>query len=201
MARARINDRKDVLLLLLYSPGRAESVNEPIVGRTRLVKMLFLFKAEGLHHFRKGTELTEDTFYQFFPWNFGPFSREVYDDLTFFLLRGFIEAEPANEESLPESAAEWEEWLRTSGGNSPDDELDPYHEEVFRLTDAGVKFTESLYAELSPSQKRFVRQFKARLTNAPLRAILRYVYEAYPDQADRSQIRDDVLRTRLSSAT
>lgn len=201
MAHAKINDRKDVLLLLLYSPGRTESFNEPIVGRTRLVKMLFLFKAEGLRHFRKGTELTEDTFYKFFPWNFGPFSRDVYDDLTFFLLRGFVEAEPADEESLPESAAEWEEWLRTSGGSSPEAEVDPYHEEVFKLTDAGVNFSESLYTELSASQKRFVRQFKARLTAAPLRAILRYVYETYPEQADRSQIRGSVLRTNVSNAS
>ena len=201
MAQARISDRKDVLLLLLYSPGRSDQINEPIIGRTRLVKTLFLFKTEALQHFRRGTDLNDETFYQFFPWNFGPFSREVYDDLTFFVLRGFIESEPAEEESLPESAAEWQEWLQTSGGQSLDSDIEAYCEEVFRLTDAGVKFTTDLYALLSSSQRRFLKQFKARLSTAPLRALLRYVYETYPDQADRSQIRETVLGRQPSNAS
>ena len=92
MTPKRIDNRRDILLLLLYSPGVQDETNEPIVGRTRLVKMLFLFKTEAFKHFRGGTALNESEFYQFFPWNFGPFSSQVYDDLTFFTLRGFIEA-------------------------------------------------------------------------------------------------------------
>jgi hypothetical protein len=56
---AKINNRRDVLLLLLYSPGKRGAINEPIVGRTRLVKMLFLFSKEGLPQYRKGTEINE----------------------------------------------------------------------------------------------------------------------------------------------
>jgi|SRR5882672_4303251 len=201
MARAKINDRKDVLLLLLYSPGQTDSVNEPVVGRTRLVKMLFLFKNEALKEFKHGTEITDENFYSFFPWSFGPFSTEVYDDLTFFVLRGFIEAEPAQEEALPESAAEWEEWFKTSGGQSLDEEVAPYVEEVFQLTPMGEQFTEELYRSLSDSQQRFLKQFKARLCAAPLRALLRYVYETYPNQTDRSQILNSVLGRPLADAS
>ena len=39
-----INNRKDILLLLLYSPGVTEQINEPIKGRTRILKILFIFK-------------------------------------------------------------------------------------------------------------------------------------------------------------
>ena len=112
----KINNRKDILLLLLYSPGVSDRINEPIIGRTRLVKMLFLFKKEAMQHFSKGTLISDENFYQFFPWNFGPFSSQVFDDLTFFLLRGFIEPTTStDDESLPESAAEWERWLEESG--------------------------------------------------------------------------------------
>ncbi len=106
----KIDNRKDILLLMLYSSGVRDRVNEPIVGRTRLVKMLYLFKMEALPHFQQGTEITEDNFYEFHPWDFGPFSREVYDDINFFLLRGFIRSSISDEESLPESEAEWDQW-------------------------------------------------------------------------------------------
>jgi len=48
---SRITNRRDILLLLLYSPGVSSQVNERIAGRTRLVKMLFLFKKELLGQF------------------------------------------------------------------------------------------------------------------------------------------------------
>ena len=41
--KSAINNRKDILLLLLYSPGVTEKYNEPIKGRTRILKMLFIF--------------------------------------------------------------------------------------------------------------------------------------------------------------
>src|SRR3989304_180692 len=98
----RIDNRKDLLLLLLFSPGRTSEANEPIVGRTRLMKMMFLFKEEAMSHFLRETDIPEGEFYEFFPWHFGPFSREVYDDLTFFLLRGFLEGNAVEEDALPE---------------------------------------------------------------------------------------------------
>ena len=193
MGSKPIDNRRDVLLLLLYSPGMQKDVNEPIVGRTRLVKMLFLFKVEALPHFRAGTELDDESFYDFFPWNFGPFSSQVYDDLMFFTLRGFVEAEDAKEDTLPESAAEWQRWLTSSAPDDEDDSFTSYEEQQFRLTEKGVAFSGQLFNGLSVPQKRLLKQFKERLSRAPLRAILRYVYEKYPDQIERSQIREQVL--------
>jgi len=188
-----VNNRKDVLLLLLYSPGNAIEPNEPIVGKTRFVKMIFLFKKEALPHFRRGTEISEETFYEFFPWTFGPFSTQVYDDLNFFMLRNFVQSSLTAEESLPESAAEWEEWLIRTGVAEPRDELDSYEEEEFALTQKGVAFAALLYSSLSPSQQKLLRDFKARLQKAPLRAMLKYVYEKYPEFTIRSKIKEEVL--------
>ena len=193
MSPASIDNRKDLLLLLLYSPGRGAEENEPVVGRTRLVKMLFLFKREALKHFREGTAITEENFYEFFPWNFGPYSQQVFDDLEFFRLRGFIEPEEADEEALPESAAEWQQWLSSSGVDPDEDRLSEYTEQVYRLTDRGVAFTTQLYEVLSPDQRKTMRAFKRRTTSAPLRALLKYVYENYPDQTTQSEIKEQVL--------
>ena len=196
MGSKRIDNRRDILLLLLYSPGVDDKINEPIVGRTRLVKMLFLFKTEALQHFRSGTEINEDNFYDFFPWNFGPFSSQVYDDLTFFTLRGFIDAEDTPEDALTESAAEWQRWLTSSNADDEEDGFSSYEEQQFRLTEKGVKFAAQLYDGLSHTQGKLLKQFKERLNRTPLRAILRYVYEKYPDQIERSQIAEHVLGHR-----
>ena len=189
----KVDTRKDILLLLFYAPGKTGVVNEPIVGRTKLVKLLFLFKKEALEHFRKGTPINEDNFYQFFPWKYGPFSTDVYDDLTFFLLRGFVDSNISNEEALPESAAEWELWLDTTDDSSENDFFQIFQEESFSLSDKGVKFTESLWNELSENQRSLLTVFKTKFTTAPLRGILRYVYEKYNDMTARSEIKDDIL--------
>ncbi len=188
-----IDNRKDILLLLLYSPGRSASYNEPVIGRTRLIKMLFLFGKECMKHFRKGTRITEGNFYEFFAWDFGPFSKEVYDDLMFFTLRGFITAEETDDEVLPEAAAEWEEWMRMSSSSAEDDGVFEYDEQTFSLSEHGGRFAQELYVSLSDNQRETLKTFKAHINKTPLRAILNYVYETYPDFTSRARIRDDVL--------
>src|SRR5205823_725958 len=160
---AQITSRRDILLLLLCAPGRDGIPNEPISGRTRLVKMLFLFKKEVLPEFRNGTELSEKNFYEFFPWDFGPFSAQVYDDIAFFQLRGFIETSPATEESVPESVAEWDMWRESTEIQY---EIDVYEEETFRLTERGAAFTEPMFERLSASQRSLLTSFKKRLADA-----------------------------------
>lgn len=190
----RINNRRDILLLLLYSPGKDDEPNRPIVGRTRLVKMLYLFKEEALNHFRRGTDITEENFYEFFAWNFGPFSSQVYDDLNFFELRGFIDRQDADSETIPESAAEWEMWLSGSLPDSSGDAYSEYNEEQFTLTDIGRKFVdENLYNALTGSQKRLLKTFRAKLETKPLKAILSYVYETYPSLTVNSTIQEQVV--------
>lgn len=193
MSPKKVNNRKDILLLILFSPGLSDSINEPVRGRTRIVKMLFLFQEEALTHFRRETDINEENFYKFFAWNFGPFSRDIYDDLTFFILRGFITSSETNEEGLPESAAEWEEWITSSGLESETDEVREYVEEEFSLTDKGLEFTKELYESLSNSQKRLLKEFKARTSTMPLRALLRYVYEKYPEMTEKSKIRESLI--------
>lgn len=186
----KIDNRKDYLLLLLYSEGQKRQINEPIVGRTRLTKMLFLFKEEFLSKFKKG-DIEEMPFYEFFPWNFGPFSSQVYEDLKFFQLRGFIETQDDETETSAESVAEWEYATELEDGS--DSNFTEYVEQQFRLTDKGCGFAEKLYSVLTPTQRNILREFKAKLASIPLRALLRYVYSEYPEQTTKSTIKDSVL--------
>lgn len=190
-----INNRKDFLLLLLYSPGLTGELNESVSGRTRLTKLLFLFKKEALQKFKKGTEINEDNFYEFFAWNFGPFSKDVYDDLQFFKIRNFIESRKTGNDTDPEEIEEWLAWNNPEGNDVDEDdvEVDEYSEEEFFLTAKGIDFTRPLYESLSDEQRVMLREFKSRLSKAPLRAILKYVYSKYDDFITKSVIKNRVL--------
>jgi hypothetical protein len=189
-----VANRKDILLLLMYSPGVGESVNEPISGRTRFVKMLFVFREEQFKNFKKGITLDIDAFYNFVEWDYGPFCREVYDDLDFFILRGFIDASRGSDaDPLPESAAEWAEWQARAGLDLDDGGVDEYEEETFSLTPQGEEWTRPLYESLTDAQRSLLKAFKKRFARAPLRAILRYVYEKYPKWTQKSKIKNQIL--------
>lgn len=190
----KIDNRKDILLLILYSPGINQAFNEPIVGRTKLVKALFLFKEEVLEHFQKGTDINKENFYEFFAWDFGPFSKEIYDDITFFILNDFINVKLTDQESLPEAAAEWNKWIENSGFNIDDNSIMEFQEEEFTLKDPkGISFAKKLYDGLSHSQKKILIEFKSRIISSSLRAIIRYVYKQYPNLTGKSKIKNKVL--------
>lgn len=186
-----INNRKDVLLLLLYSPGATAVENEPITGRTRLTKMIFLFQKEWFDLFKKNIHLQDQEFYNFFPWNYGPFSKEVYEDLTFFSLRGFVKEESADEETTTEAASEWNKWI--AGSSDVPDETIEYSEASFSLSEKGKVFTKNIYDSLTVEQKRLLEKFKCETQKLSLRALLKYVYSKYPDFTTKSKIKDDIL--------
>ncbi|MDR0909725.1 MAG: hypothetical protein LBM77_08155 [Spirochaetaceae bacterium] len=82
-------DGKDFLLTLLYCPGITNTTNEPIEGRTKLTKAVFLFEEEIEKDFFNSTMLLSPMF-QFEPYNYGPYSQKLFDDLKFFLSIEFI---------------------------------------------------------------------------------------------------------------
>ncbi len=195
VSKKTINNRKDILLLLLYSPGKGDSFNEPISGRTRLMKMLFIFQHEVWPVFKKNIEINSDDIYQFIPWLFGPFSREVYDDITFFMLRDFIESSPSQEILIEEALSE-QEWEEDASGINfmlGTEKCGEYQEEEFKLTKKGEDYTSELYKTLSKSQCKLLKEFKNRTSTTPLRAILQYVYKKYPEHKKKSTIKEKVL--------
>lgn len=188
-----IENRKDLLLLLLYSPGWSNSKNEPIAGRTRLVKMIFLFQEEELKNFN--ADFSQVAMYDYHAWKYGPFSKNVYDDLMFFQLRGFIESKNTDDSSF-EGAEEYYEWQNSNLDETEDNivEINDYCEEEYSLTQEGIDFVENnLYKTLSNNQKSMLNIFKSRFNNMPLKSLLLYVYKRYPEQTNESLIKDKLL--------
>ncbi len=68
----------DALLLLLYLDNQSV-----INGAVRLTKMMFLFENEIAPNMKNG-EIDIEKLPKFFPYNYGPFSKDVYEQLGLF---------------------------------------------------------------------------------------------------------------------
>jgi len=195
MATEKMTGR-DILLALLYAPGVTGKANEPIRGRTRLMKLLFIFNQELYRKFKFDEHVSPDDLPQFGPWRYGPFSREVFDTMEFFTRIGFVELMDAGEEEpAAESAEEYGRWLDDTALDEEDQsQLTEFSEQTFRLSQKGVMFVETeLWPALSTNQQSMLSEYKARFNSSPLYAILNYVYRKYPDMTARSEIRDRYL--------
>ena len=78
-----IRSSKEIILLLLYAKGKTNKLFEPIKGRTRLMKMIFLFKEELQKAFNKNSVIDFSLLSDFSAYDFGPFSFEVLNDIDF----------------------------------------------------------------------------------------------------------------------
>lgn len=185
----KIKSSKDLLMLLLYAKGRSGEACEAIVGRTRLMKMVFLFDEEIRKKFNLEEVVPKGILPEFEAYDYGPFSAQVYDDLEFLVNMGFVDVSAfGSRELLADEAEEYEYWQAISG-----DEDRPFQEQ-FTLTDVGTKFVEKkLKSELTDEQWQVLDDFKKRCTSASVTALLKYVYARYPKMITKSKIRDQVL--------
>ena len=151
---ARINDffnnripdaRQGWILVLLYKLGN-------IHGSTRLEKLLFLFR----HEFRAVPE----SFYNFLPHKYGPYSSQVIEDVKELERVGLLHV---NEEQYKydDSVGEWV--VRKS----------------YRLTEKGRLLARQLFDALPKKTKEAIASLQ-RYNAMPLEGLLRYVYDEYP---------------------
>jgi len=185
----QINSNKDLLMLLLYSKGKTGNFYEPIVGKTRIVKMIFLFDKEIRRKFNLDRIIPDSIMPNFEPNDYGPFSSDVYRDLEFLVEMGFIEVQSVgDEEMLPDEIEEYEYWQATSG------DIDQPFQVRFSLTELGKKYVEEkLRNEFNDQQLEAFNTFKERCVSASLSSLLKYVYSRYPEQTTHSKIKDKVL--------
>jgi hypothetical protein len=183
---------KDILLLLLYTPGLENLPNETIHGRTRFMKMVFLFKEEIYPKFK----FDVDGLSEFIAWKFGPWSEGVFADIEFFKSIGFIEVEIEENNSNDLTSEEVEEFEKWEGGISLSDyATEEYQQEIFRLSELGKKYIEDnkIFFSLSDNQKTGLKEFKKKFNGTSLFSILRYVYKKYPTYTKNSKIKDNIL--------
>jgi uncharacterized protein len=166
----------DLVLLLLAAPGRTDHGRDRVNGMTRLEKLLFLAEQE-----KKIGHEVQNAF-EFKAYDYGPYSKAVYDAVELLSEAGLINQERA---FAGQPLDEMEEW---AAGVEQREGL----ERRFTLTDRG-----KAVAELLASQHKKVSDdlsdIKKRYGDWPLRQLLRYVYNTYPSYADESKIRDQVL--------
>ena len=185
---------KDLLLSFLYSPGINESINEPIVGRTKITKMMFLFEKQIYSKFFKDNMTI--SLPDFEPYYFGPFSKELFEDLAFFESIGMITVAPTN---IPLSSAD-----RVESSNVFDetdlwsearfDENVEEYESAYSLSASGKNYVQDkVWTLFTQTQKDKLKQFKAQINKISLDALLRYVYTTYPEETEKSLIADRYL--------
>lgn len=184
----------DVILLLLYSPGYTDLINEPVDGRTKITKMLFLFEKELSKKFKLDKLTGDEDIFQFKAWNFGPMSATIFKNLDFLKNIGFVESAYATTYGITaEEINEYNYYYNELIENESN--ITEYKSEKFCLTTKGIKFIEAKgkYRLLSDDQKKYLREFKSKLNNASLRDILRYVYITYPEFTEKSLIKNNIL--------
>lgn len=168
----------DLIVLLLGARG-----SEPrgrLEGITRLEKLVFLVERETPVR----TWLTERA--DFRSHRFGPFSSKVYRAVDKLAAAGLVRDSKAVSDSPDES---WEAGNVVIGSDA-----EPYVTRDFELTDLGGRYYDALLRELPSDAESTLEAFKLRFAGLPLRQLVRYVYQRYPEFTDRSEIRDDVLR-------
>jgi uncharacterized protein len=165
----------DVLIVLLYAPGRSGKVNEPIKGITRLQKLLFLLWKEGRFY-----EALPDL-YDFRAYDFGPCMDDIYDDLEFVQEVGLVRVEEVPSGNEYEGGDE-EAFLKDFGFRLVKSDV----RRDFCLTASGLQAGKSLFESLSDEDRNRLCTIKQKYNNMPFWSLLRYVYKKYPAFAKKS---------------
>ncbi|MDR4496342.1 MAG: hypothetical protein MRK02_00160 [Candidatus Scalindua sp.] len=189
----KITNSKDLILLLLYAKGYRSKQCEPIAGKTRLMKMIFLFDKELKKKFNLAKTISDDAFPDFTAYDYGPYSEQVYIDLEFLVDLNLVKVKKvkSEEDDMSAELLEYEYWQAGSGDIDTSD-IDE-RMEVFSLTPNGRGFVEEELSGLTDEQWEALDKFKSRCTGIPLKALLRYVYAKYRKLTTNSKIRDEIL--------
>jgi uncharacterized protein YwgA len=186
-------DKKDIILILLASK------KHPLVGTTKLQKLLFLAEKEKLI-------LPDEDDFNFQPYKYGPVSKELYNDLDFLVNIGYItksdnrdklnELEINNLENYNSSI-----FLSERPANSEEDDCDNFDYDklarendsvVYNITDEGINYLKNNnYCQTEEYEK--VEEVNKKYGNYSLTALLQYVYRNYPDYTEESEIKKDIL--------
>jgi len=190
---AGIDNRKDLLLLLLYLPGPKGEICEPIRGRTRFMKLVYLLERE----LNASKRLGIPEGYAFEAYHYGPFSKQLYEDIDFLENVNLI-ASPSGGNASEAEKIEEEKIIDEISLGDEGEEYEAYVEEdIFRLTPHGKEFVENnLLDELNRTTELRERiiALKKEKGGLALSSLLRYVYSNFPEHASKSLLQHLLLR-------
>jgi len=130
-------------LLTLYVVGE-------IRGKTKLQKLVFLLDKE--------LNIIKDQGYDFVPYKYGPFSKELIEDVEMLILTGLVKTEEEVREINDEEVTIV----------------------VYRLTDRGKNIARQAYNELTDKEKRKINKLK-EFNARSARSLTAYVHSRYPE--------------------
>ena len=107
-------------------------------------------------------EVFDDSYFQFQPYNYGPFDAQVYRDLDDLREHG----------------------LAAIGSEST------YGPRAYRLTDDGLEKGREFQAELSEPLQDYIQGLVNWLLPLSFKEIISYIYERYPEMAENSVFSD-----------
>lgn len=180
---------KEAMLVLVGADGANGHPNEPIDGKMRLQKLLFLL----------AQHLRPDVAARFEAYNFGPFDDAVSIDLQFLAGEGLIEPVGGTTEiEVLEPGSDRGdrilEWIRSRNDKSSNRTLESY-----RLTQKGLAWVQRFFASEEFGSSEAKRRLAAKAAemkrvygHMPLDDLVEYVYEHYPEFTARSKIRHEV---------
>lgn len=147
--------RKLLPLALMYAND-----GEPIEGRTRMQKMVFLMQKELEKRDHSGAVGLE---YDFIPYDYGPFSKELYDDLDAMIEQEFVDD---TEEPLQSGKVKYIYEIEADGEKLVDSEAEKWND-----VDAIMQLAQEI---------------KQEYNDVLLSELIEHVYSEYPDYAERS---------------
>jgi len=182
-----IRNKADLVLALLFADAGSGVPPSPVVGITRLEKLLFLLTVdEGI---LKGVS-PEETF-NFVAFRMGPWTQEVYDEVDFLESLGLLSKESSEKRSAADAVHDDElfsglviDRYQKGAAQASDDG------EVFRLTEDGKKKALAVWNRLNLEEKAKVRRVKQTFNGMNLRQLLRYVYKKHPEYTTESEIKE-----------
>ncbi len=148
-------ERTSWILSLLLAPGKSNKAGEPIEGTIRLMKELFLLK-------QKVPEVS----YDFVPYDYGPCSFEVYDDIKKLKKDGLIK-------SMPEPRNEYP---------------------VYTLTEKGLPLATDVFKSLGKDTKKSITEIKKAYNAMSMPDLIVYVYDHYRNYATKTVLDLDAMR-------
>lgn len=185
----------DYLLLLLDLDDR-----KPIVGAIRLMKMMFLFDKEISPIIsKKGAKF--DVMPEFVAYDFGPFSKDIYEQIELFQNLKFIKTDSV---STNDSTDELDDWETLYGEDIFDVELKDGYRKLnidyksikYAIEDRGHRYVEKMIIpELSKEVLDLLLNFKKKLNSITTQQLLYYVYSRYEKYTTESKIKTRVLGT------
>ena len=146
-----MTDRKILPLALMRANNE-----EPVEGRTRLQKMIFLTQKQ-----LEDPDCLNER-YDYFPYDYGPFSKELYEDIDDLVEDGVIEEREETEE-------------------------DGKKKYYYELTSEGEKILKDKLQEAgSDSIQDMIDEIKSKYNKMDLSELLDKIYAKYPDFAEES---------------